>query len=115
MMSIDKKIKIGVFGAARGMTMINVLSRHPDAELVAICDKCEPLLEKCKSVALETGSKITCYKDFEIFFSHDMDAVVLANYANEHAPFAVRLLLSGRHVISEVLPVQNSGSGCRAC
>ena len=36
----------------------------------------------------------------------DMDAVVLANYANEHAPYAIRLLRSGRHVLSEVLPCE---------
>ena len=46
------------------------------------------------------------YENFEDFFLHDMDAVVLANYATEHAPFAVRLLDSGRHVLSEVLPCE---------
>jgi predicted dehydrogenase len=108
-MNSNKKIKIGVFGAHRGMTMINVLSRHPDAELVAICDKYQPLLEKCKKVAEETGSKITYYTSFDEFFNHDMDAVVLANYANEHAAFAIKLLMSGRHVVSEVLPVETLG------
>lgn len=105
-MGKGKKVKVGVFGAARGMTMINVMARHPDADLVAICDKYEPLLEKCKKIAGETGSKISYYTDFEEFFNHDMDAVVLANYATEHAPYAVRLLKSGRHVVSEVLPVE---------
>ena len=104
-----KKIKVGVFGAYRGMTMINVLARHPDAELVAVCDKYRPALDKCRKLAEETGSKIAYYEDFDSFFNHDMDAVVLANYANEHAPFAVRLLLSGRHVVSEVLPVETLG------
>ncbi len=33
-----------------------------------------------------------------------MDAVVLANYAHEHAPFAIRCLNEGKHVLSEVLP-----------
>jgi predicted dehydrogenase len=103
---VSKKIKVGVFGAYRGMTMINVLARHPEAHLVAICDKYKPLLKRCEKVAEETDSKITCYTDFEDFFQHDMDAVVLANYANEHAPFAIRLLQSGRHVVSEVLPVE---------
>ena len=103
---MGKKVKVGVFGAARGMTMINVMARHPDAELVAICDKYEPLLKKCRKVADETGSQIVCYRNFDEFMQHDMDAVVLANYANEHAPFAIRLLLSGRHVVSEVLPVE---------
>lgn len=100
------KIKIGVFGAYRGMTMIEVLAKHPDAELVAICDKYKPLLKKCEELARKTDSSITLYEDFDSFFHHDMDAVVLANYANEHAPYAIRLLNSGRHVCSEVLPVE---------
>ena len=33
-----QKLRIGVFGAYRGMTMIRVLLNHPDATLVAICD-----------------------------------------------------------------------------
>jgi predicted dehydrogenase len=100
------KVRVGVFGAARGMSMINVMARHPEAELVAICDKYQPLMEKCKKVADETGSKITYYTDFDKFIQHDMDAVVLANYANEHAPYAVKALDLGHHVVSEVLPVE---------
>ena len=102
----SRKVKIGVFGANRGKTMINVLSRHPDAELVAICDKNPLFIKRCESIANETGSKITYYTDFDKFFNHDMDAVVLSNFANEHAPYAIRLLNSGRHVVSEVLPVE---------
>jgi predicted dehydrogenase len=36
-----------------------------------------------------------------------MDAVVLANYANEHVPFAIKAMKRGLHVFSEVLPCQN--------
>lgn len=100
------RLKIGVFGAYRGMTMMKVLAKHPDAELVAVCDKYQPALEKARALACENGLDVALYTDFEDFFSHDMDAVVLANYANEHAPFAIRLLLSGRHVLSEVLPCE---------
>jgi len=32
--------------------------------------------------------------------------VVLANYATQHAPYAIRCLKSGRHVLSEVMAVQ---------
>lgn len=101
------KIKVGVFGAYRGMTMISVLADHPDAELVAVCDKYQPALDKVTELAGEHGISVAVYPDFEDFFRHDMDAVVLANYANEHAPYAVRLLDSGRHVMSEVLPCEN--------
>ena len=39
-----EKLKIGVFGGARGIVMINALLHHPEAELVAVCDKYEPIL-----------------------------------------------------------------------
>ena len=50
-----KKLRIGVFGAGRGCTMINILLKHPDAEVVAVCDKYRPLLEKAGKTAEETA------------------------------------------------------------
>ncbi len=100
------KLKIGVFGAGRGTTMINVLLKHPDAELVAICDKHRPTLDKAGQAAREAGIEVALYENFEDFFNHDLDAVVLANYANEHSIYAVRLLDKGIHVLSEVLPCE---------
>ena len=100
------KLKIGVFGAYRGMYLMEVLALHPDASLVAVCDKYRPALEKTQKMADEKGLKVALYESFDDFIEHDMDAVVLANYANEHAPFAIRLLKSGRHVLSEVLPCE---------
>ncbi len=98
-----KKIKIGVFGAHRGMRMVEQVLARDDAELVAVCDKYRPSLENAGNAAKEKGMTVALYENFEDFFAHEMDAVVLANYANEHAPYAVRLLKSGRHVMSEVL------------
>ncbi len=100
------KLKIGVFGGARGHTMINVLYNHPDAELVAVCDKYTPLLDRVEKEAKERGITVALYEDFDRFIKHDMDAVVLANYANEHAPFAIRCMRAGMHVLSEVLPCE---------
>ena len=99
-----KKIKIGVMGAYRGTSMINYCKIADNAEIVAICDKWEEGLEKQKEV--NKGLDIAYYNNFEDFIKHDMDAVVLANYANEHAPFAIRAMKEGKHVFSEVLPVQ---------
>ena len=100
------KLKIGVFGAGRGKTMMGVLYNHPEAELVAVCDKYVPLLEQVKGVAAEKGCEVATYESFDEFIKHDMDAVVLANYANEHATYAIRVLESGRHVMTEVLPCE---------
>ncbi len=100
------KLKIGVFGAHRGKTMMEQLYGHPDAELVAVCDKYVPALEEVRKIAEEHGVTLALYERFEDFIRHDMDAVVLANYANEHAVFAVKCLEAGKHVMSEVLPCE---------
>ena len=90
-----RKIKIGVLGAYRGNSMIKYCKSAPNAELVAICDKNEEALNKQKELA--EGLNIAYYNSFDEFIKHDMDAVVLANYATEHAPFisqyAIRVLL----------------------
>lgn len=100
-------LKIGVLGAYRGKSMIDVLMVYREAELVAICDKFQPALEKVKKQAENMGlNNISYYNNFEDFLKHDMDAVVLANYATEHATFAVKCLRAGMHVMSEVLPCE---------
>lgn len=103
---MSKKVRIGVFGGHRGFTMIDQLLNHPDAQLVAVCDKYEPLLDKVTKAANEHNIDVAVYTDFGEFIKHDMDAVVLANYANEHAVYAVKCLNAGKHVMSEVLPAE---------
>jgi predicted dehydrogenase len=84
--------------------MINYCKSSEDAQVVAICDKCEATLAEQKTHIDDPS--VAFYLTFDEFIKHDMDAVVLANYANEHAPFAIRCLNAGMHVFSEVLPVQ---------
>ena len=98
------KLKVGVMGAYRGSSMINYCAIADNAEVVAICDKWEEALVKQKE--LHKDLSITYYNNFEDFIKHDMDAVVLANYAHEHAPFAIKAMKAGKHVFSEVVPVQ---------
>lgn len=103
---MSQKVKIGVFGAGRGKSMIDVLAKHPDAELVAVCDKYAPLLEPIRKISEEINKPIFVYQEFDEFVKHDMDAVILANFAHEHAPYAIKLLNAGKHVMSEVLPTE---------
>ena len=99
-----KKVKIGVLGVYRGTSMIRFCEVADNAQVVAICDKWEEGLMKQKE--LINDDSVSYYTDFDSFIQHDMDAVVLANYANEHAPFAIKAMKAGKHVFSEVLPVQ---------
>ena len=103
------KIKIGVFGGGRGSSMIKFCKLYQGAELVAICDKYQEVLDKQKEQ--DGVENVTFYTNFEDFIKHDMDAVVLANYATEHAPYAIRCLNAGKHVFSEVLPCQTLKEG----
>lgn len=97
------KIKVGVMGAYRGSSMINYCAIADNAEVVAICDKWEEGLQTQKELHKELP--ITYYNNFEDFIKHDMDAVVLANYAHDHAPFAIKAMKAGKHVFSEVVPM----------
>ncbi len=97
-------IRVGLLGVGRGSILWKYCKEATNAKLVAICDKWEQGLENAKK-KIEDDS-ITYYTDFEKFIKHDMDAVFLANYATEHAPFAIKAMREGKHVISEVLPVQ---------
>ncbi len=99
-----KKVKIGVLGGYRGTSMINYCKRAGNAEVVAICDKSKEVLDAQKETT--QGLDITFYDNFDEFIKHDMDAVVLANYAHQHAPFAIKAMELGLHVFSEVLPTQ---------
>ena len=101
-----KKVRVGVMGAGRGMTMIHQLMSSNDAELVAICDQYGPSLEKAGKAAKDNQVDVKLFSSFEEFLAYPMDAVVLANFANEHAPYAIRCMNTGLHVMSEVLPVQ---------
>lgn len=99
-----KKVKVGVFGAYRGSFVINLCERIKNVQVVAVCDKNPDVLEIQRQELGDT--EVTFYLDYDEFIHHDMDAVVLANYANEHAPFAIQAMRQGKHVFSEVLPVQ---------
>lgn len=91
-----KIIKVGVFGVGRGRSFMGVGARANGFQLISICDKWEEkLLEVGKNLGVET------YTDFDKFLKSDIDAVVLANYFHQHAPFAIKALQAGKHVISE--------------
>ena len=102
---LAKRIRFGVFGAGRGRSMMAFCEQHGGAELVAVCDRDVTRLRRAKEDY--GGDRLACYTDFDEFLKHDMDCVVLANYANEHAPFAIRALKAGKNVFSELLPVQS--------
>ncbi|HOJ30595.1 MAG TPA: Gfo/Idh/MocA family oxidoreductase [bacterium] len=104
-----RTIKVGVIGVGRGMGFA-LGAEHVGMKLVAICDKWE---EKLKEA--EKKLKVKTYTDYDSFLSHDMDAVVLANYFHQHAPFAIKALKAGKHVLSETSCNSTLAEGVELC
>lgn len=95
-----KKIKIGIFGASRGVDIAKNFMQIDSCEVVALCD----FNEKRRNEGLERlGGNVAAYEDFNTFIEHDMDAVVLANYFHEHTPYAIKCFEKGIHVFSECI------------
>jgi predicted dehydrogenase len=87
--------RIGVVGLRRGLQ----LARHcasAGLRVTAVCDTDAALAE---SAARELGAR-SC-PDFARLLEGPIDAVILANFFDEHAPLARQALAAGKHVLSE--------------
>jgi predicted dehydrogenase len=106
---MSKNIRVGVVGLGRGETFARGAAAA-GMELVALCDANEAKLR-------EAGRRydVAAYTDYRRFLEHDMDAVVLANYFHQHAPFAIEALRAGKHVMSETSACKTIGEGVALC
>jgi len=102
--SSNKVIRVGVIGVGRGSGFAHN-AKHAGMELVALCDHWEERLDQ----AGKQHPGVTTYTDYDKFLEHDMDAVILANYFHEHAPFAIKALKAGKHVMSETSACKTLG------
>ncbi len=95
-----KKIKVGIFGAGRGTDLARsfVLA---GADIVALCDNIPERLEMGRK-RLPDGVKT--YDNFDDFINHPgLEAVIVANYFHEHAPYSIKCLERGIAVFSECI------------
>ena len=98
-------IRVGVVGVGRGRSFMQA-AEATGMELVAICDTWEERL-----LAEGQALNVKTYLDYDEFLGCDMDAVVLANYFHQHAPFAIEALNAGKHVMSETAACHTLGEG----
>jgi len=101
----EKKIRVGIVGIGRGQSFARA-AEPAGMELVALCDIRE---EKLTELGKQFG--VATYTDYDKFLEHDMDAVVLANYYHEHAPFAIKAFEAGKHVMSECIACKTPAEG----
>jgi predicted dehydrogenase len=105
-----RKIRVGVVGVGRGQSFARGAGEVVGMELVALCDIWE---DRLKEVGQRFG--VETYTDYDRFLEHDMDAVMLANYFHQHAPFAIKALRAGKHVMSETAANTTLAEGVALC
>ncbi len=95
------QIKFGVMGLGRGLAFVNAILQSEDACLYAVCDKNPSKLAVMDSNYPQDSKNTLRFDNFDDFIESGVEAVVLANYFDEHARFAIRCMEKGIHVISE--------------
>ena len=93
-----ENIKIGVFGTFRGLQYIEAINILDGAEVTAICDRDPEKLHDAKAI-LRKDIKVC--ETFDELIHSGIDAVILCNFFNEHAPYAIQAMNAGVHCLSE--------------
>jgi predicted dehydrogenase len=87
--------RVGVLGLRRGAALAR-LAQRAGMRVVAVCER-----DDRRRAAAANGLGAAAYRDVEPFLDHAMDAVILVNDFDQHAPVAVRALERGVSVLSE--------------
>ncbi|WP_370675597.1 Gfo/Idh/MocA family protein [Pleomorphomonas sp. PLEO] len=94
-----KKVRVGLIGLGFGSEFIPIYQAHPNAEVVAICQRSRAKLD-------EIGDKFgiaTRYTDFrEVLTDPNVDFVHINSPIPDHAPQSIAALKAGKHVMCTV-------------
>ncbi len=94
------EIKVGVLGLRRGMTFARQFNALPESRTAAICDADPKRIESALAALGAEG--IETHTDYEAMVESDLDVIVVASGAPDHAKHGCMALEAGKHVLSEV-------------
>jgi predicted dehydrogenase len=101
---MDRAVRVGVLGLRRGAALAR-LARDAGIQLVAVCERDD----RRRQAVTALGA--AAYRDVEAFLDHPMDAVILVNDFDQHAPVAIRALDRGLSVLSETAACRTVAEG----
>lgn len=93
-----RTVNLGIFGLGRGIGSYRAMLEN-GGKIIAVCDKDERKLKEARDFL---GEGLATYTDFDAFIEHDgLEGIYLANYFDEHTPFAIKALEHNISVLSE--------------
>jgi predicted dehydrogenase len=101
---VSGAVRVGVLGLRRGAALAR-LARQAGMQVVAVCERDDRRREAA------TAPGAVAYRDVEPFLEHEMDAVILVNDFDQHAPVAIRALDRGLSVLSETAACRTVAEG----
>jgi predicted dehydrogenase len=101
---MERTVRVGVLGLRRGAALAR-LAQQAGMQVVAICERDDRRREAAKSLGA------AAYRDVEPFLDHGMDAVILVNDFDQHAPVAIQALDRGLSVLSETAACRTVAEG----
>jgi predicted dehydrogenase len=102
---MGRAVRAGVLGLRRGAALAR-LAEQAGMQVVAVCERDHRRREASASTLDVAG-----YRDVEAFLGHPMDAVVLVNDFDQHAPVAIAALDRGLSVLSETAACRTVAEG----
>lgn len=104
-----KPVRVGLVGLGFGAEFIPIYQRHPDSELVAICQRNEASLNSIGD-AFEIERRYSSYAD--LLADADLDAIHINTPIPDHAEQTIAGLEAGKHVACTV-PMSTSLEDCQ--
>ena len=105
----EKKINIAIIGLGFGAEFIPIYQNHPNANLVAVCQRNK---DKLKEIGDAFGIKKQFASYDELLEDPEIDAVHINTPIPDHAPQSIKALQKGKHVACTV-PMATSIEDCR--
>jgi predicted dehydrogenase len=102
---MDKAVRVGVLGLRRGAALAR-LAHQAGMQVAAVCERDDRRRDQA-ATALDSAA----YRDVEPFLDHAMDAVILVNDFDQHAPVAIHALDRGLSVLSETAACRTLAEG----
>jgi predicted dehydrogenase len=108
-MASSKKVRIAIVGLGFGSEFIPIYQRHPDADLVAVCQRNEQKLHQVAD-AFKIARR---YVDFKkLLQDPDVDLVHINSPIPDHGWMSIAALKAGKHVMCTV-PMATSLKECK--